>query len=201
MGSIQGYLDPRFSSLRGLFQCFLDSGEELGASICVNIDGENVVDIWGGSIDADQDSPWEKNTVSNVFSTTKPISALICLVLSSRKQLDLDEAVCTYWPEFGGNGKGAITIRQIISHTSGISGWEVPVTIDELCTNFEGSATRLAEQEPWWEPGAASGYHSLTMGFLVGQLVRRVTGNTAKDFLASELAGPLGAKVSDRLTR
>ena len=166
MTRVQGYLDTRFDNLRALFDSFLDSGEELGASICVNIDGENVVDIWGGTADITHRRPWQRDTITNVFSTTKTISALICLVLSSRGHIDLDERVCKYWPEFGANGKEKITVRHIMSHTSGVSGGALPITVDDLCTDFEGSAAQLADQGPWWEPGTASGYHSLTMGFL-----------------------------------
>ncbi|EXJ94477.1 beta-lactamase [Capronia coronata CBS 617.96] len=193
MSQVQGHLDPRFESLRPLFQSFLDSGEELGASIAVNLNGENVVDVWGGYADTARTRPWEKDTIANVWSTGKTIIGLIGLILASQKKLDLDESVSTYWPEFAANGKQSVKVRHVMSHTSGVCGWDTPVTIQELCEDFEGAAAKLAAQAPWWEPGTASGYHSLTMGFLVGKLVRCITGTTMKDFLASQVAGPLGA--------
>lgn len=193
MALVQGHFDSRFEELRQLFESFLESGDELGASICVNIDGKNVVDCWGGFTDTARSRHWEQNSIANVFSTTKTISALLCLLLDSRGLINLDEPVCRYWSEFGAEGKENITVRHVISHTSGLSGWASPVTIEDLCEDFDGSAAKLAAQAPWWEPGTASGYHSLTMGFLVGKLVRCTTGKTAKEFLVDELTVPLDA--------
>ncbi|KAI9641310.1 hypothetical protein NHQ30_010112 [Ciborinia camelliae] len=189
---IQGYVDPRFTEVLKSFQHYLDIGEELGASIAVNIDGEDVVDIWGGFTTQDKTQAWERDTIVNVFSTTKTVSALAALMLVDRGLLDVNEKVQKYWPEFAGDGRSFIEVRHLLSHTSGISGWELPMTMEDLF-DFDSSVAKLAKQEPWWTPGSASGYHIYTYGFLIGQLVRRVTGSTLREFVAKEIAGPLGA--------
>lgn len=189
---IHGHLDPRFTEVSKSFQKFLDTGEELGASIAVNIDGINVVDIWGGFNTEDKTKAWERDTIVNVFSTTKTVSALAALILVDRGLLDINEKVHKYWPEFASHGKSDIEVRHLLSHTSGLSGWELPMTMEDLF-NFDESVAKLQEQEPWWTPGSASGYHSWTYGFLIGQLVRNVTGKTLREFVAKEIAGPLGA--------
>ncbi|KAF7956397.1 hypothetical protein EAE96_003738 [Botrytis aclada] len=139
----------------------------------------------------DKTENWEHDTIVNVFSTTKTISALAVLILVDRGLLNINDKVQEYWPEFASDGKSCIEIRHILSHTSGLSGWDLPMDVSDLF-DFDLSATKLARQEPWWKPGSASGYHSWTYGFLVGQLVRKITGKTLKDFVAQEIAGPLG---------
>jgi CubicO group peptidase (beta-lactamase class C family) len=188
---VHGCIDPRFEEVQRSLQNFLESGEELGASIAVNIDGENVVDIWGGFKTQDKTEVWERDTIVNVFSTTKTVCALAALILVDRGLLDVNERVHKYWPEFASNGKSSIEVRHILSHTSGLSGWDLPMKVEDLY-NFDQSVARLAEQEPWWTPGSASGYHSWTYGFLIGQIVRVTTGKTLKEFVAQEIAGPLG---------
>src|SRR5512144_1989186 len=116
-----GTCDIRFDPLRELFAARFQSGEELGASVAVNIDGEMVVDLWGGWADEAGTAPWAENTIANVFSTTKTMTALAALVLVDRGELDLDAAVARYWPEFGAHGKDAIKVRHLLSHTSGVS--------------------------------------------------------------------------------
>ena len=148
--------------------------KKLGASIAVNINGRNVVDIWGGYADEDQCHPWEKDTIVNLFSTTKTVTALAALMLIDRGQLDIDANVSQYWPEFAANGKQDVKVRHILSHRSGLSGWEETMTLESIC-DFEKAASSLARQAPWWTPGTASGYHSFTWGFLIGELVRRIT--------------------------
>jgi CubicO group peptidase (beta-lactamase class C family) len=187
----QQYIDPRFSEVQNLLKDFVDSGEELGASIAVNFDGKTVVDIWGGYKTQDKSEPWTQDTIVNVFSTTKTICALVALILVDRGLLDINEKVCKYWPKFAANGKEDIEVRHILSHTSGLSGWEIPMTLDDLC-GFEATAAKLADQGPWWDPGSASGYHSWTYGFLIGKLVRLTTGKSLKEFVVQEVAGPLG---------
>ncbi|KAF5874774.1 putative beta-lactamase family protein [Botrytis fragariae] len=188
---IHGYADPRFTELLEVFQNHLNTGEELGASIVVNIDGKNVVDVWGGFRTQDKTENWEHDTVVNVFSTTKTICALALLILVDRGLLNINDKVQKYWAEFASDGKSCIEIRHILSHTSGLSGWDSQMNMSDLF-DFDLSATKLAEQEPWWTPGSASGYHSWTYGFLIGQLVRKITGKTLKDFVAQEIADPLG---------
>lgn len=202
MTKVEGTSEDRFAELRKIFQERLDSGEELGASITVNIDGKNVVDIWGGHTSADQSQPWGKDTIVNVWSSGKTIISLAILILVDRGLLDVDENVAKYWPEFAANGKDNIKVRHVLSHTSGLSGWEQFLTQEDLYDR-EKATRLLAEQAPWWEPGTASGYHAITMGFLLSELVLRVTGKTMSQFITDEIATPLrvdfqiGAKEAD----
>jgi CubicO group peptidase (beta-lactamase class C family) len=170
----------------------LASGNELGASIVVDLDGETVVDIWGGWRDAERSAPWIEDTIVNVWSTTKTVTNLAALMLVDRGLLDPYERVATYWPEFAANGKDAIEVRHLLAHTSGVSGWDAPFATEEMY-DTERATSRLAGQAPWWEPGTASGYHALNQGHLVGELVRRTTGSRLTAFVAEEIAGPLGA--------
>ena len=192
MAKAQGYANAPFEKLKTLLEEQINSGEELGASIVVNIDGKNLVDIWGGYIDEECTKPWAEDTITNIWSSTKTVAALAILVLHDRGLLNVDDPVSKYWPEFAENGKEKVLVRHFLSHTSGVSGWEGPITAEEVC-DVPTATARLAKQAPWWEPGTASGYHSITMGHLLGELVRRVTGTPIKQFVAEELAGPLGA--------
>lgn len=178
--------------MKDLLQSKIDLDGELGASLVVNIDGEDVVDIWGGYADAAKTKLWDENTITNVWSSSKAVVSLAALLLVDRGLLDPFEKVSKYWPEFGANGKEDIEIRHLLSHSSGVSGWEDSITIQEVC-DIPTSTARLAAQAPWWAPGTASGYHSLTMGHLIGELVLRVTGKPIAQFVADELAGPLSA--------
>jgi CubicO group peptidase (beta-lactamase class C family) len=189
---VSGTCDTRFGPVRDAFRGRLASGSELGGSIVVDVDGQTVVDIWGGWRDAERSSPWTRDTITNVWSTTKTVTNLAALMLADRGLLDPYERVARYWPEFAENGKDAIEVRHILGHTSGVSGWEAPFTVEDMY-DWDLATSRLAGQKPWWEPGTASGYHANNQGHLVGELVRRVTGQPLKDFIAQEIAGPLGA--------
>lgn len=189
---IHGDCEPRFDAVRREFQRRLDTGEELGASIAATIDGETVIDLWGGFADTGRTREWERDTITNVWSTTKTIVAIAVLVLVDRGRLDLDAPVATYWPEFAANGKQHVTIAQVMSHTSGVSGWDAPFATEDMF-DHEAAAAALAAQAPWWEPGTASGYHLLNYGHLLGEVVRRVTGQSLGTFVREEIAGPLGA--------
>ena len=187
-----GTCSARFDPLRELFAAKLESGEDLGASLAVNIDGEMVVDLWGGWADEARTVPWTENTITNVFSTTKTMTSLAALVLVDRGELDLDATVAKYWPEFAARGKAGIKVRHLLSHTSGVSGWEQPITLEDLY-DWDKSTALLAAQAPWWEPGTASGYHMLNYGHLIGEVIRRITGQRLGEFFAAHIAGPLGA--------
>ncbi len=187
-----GTCSGRFDPLRELFAAKLESGEDLGASLAVNIDGEMVVDLWGGWADEARTVPWTENTITCVFSTTKAMTALAALVLVDRGELDLDANVAAYWPEFAARGKAEIKVRQLLSHTSGVSGWDQPITLEDLY-DWDKSTALLAAQAPWWEPGTASGYHMLNYGHLIGEVIRRITGRRLGEFFAAHIAGPLGA--------
>jgi CubicO group peptidase (beta-lactamase class C family) len=165
---------------------------DVGASVAVVSDGDMVVDLWAGHANADGSRPWERDTITNVWSTTKTMTALCALILADRGELDLHAPVAKYWPEFAAGGKEGVEVRHLLGHTAGLAGWSEPVTIDDVL-DWERATSLLAAQEPWWEPGTASGYHALTQGFLVGEVVRRVTGRTLGKFFAEELAGPLEA--------
>lgn len=192
MAKLQGTCDSRFKEVEKLFQANLDSGGELGASFVVNIDGENVIDLWGGHADKARTRAWERDTIAIVWSTTKCISALAGLILIDRGLVSPYDKVSKHWPEFAANGKDDVEVRHLLSHTSGLSGWATPLTIEDVLDPAK-STPLLAQQAPWWTPGTASGYHSLTYGHLIGELVRRTTGKSLREFIASDMAGPLGA--------
>lgn len=192
MAKVEGHADAPFDNLRTLLEEQIAAGEELGASIVLNIDGKNVVDIWGGYFDEGRTKPWEKDTVVNVWSSTKTVATLAALIQVERGQLDLDAPVAKYWPEFAENGKEGVLVRHFLSHTSGVSGFKDPITPAEV-QDLSISVPRLAKQAPFWKPGTASGYHAVVMGHLIGELTRRATGKPLKQFVAEEIAGPLGA--------
>ena len=157
---VEGEADSQFAELRAEFQRQLDSGEELGASIAVVDHGKSVVDLWGGFREVERTSSWQRDTIVNVWSITKTMTTLAALMLADRGLLDLDAPVATYWPEFAQNGKAAITVKQVMSHTGGVSGWDMPFSLAELY-DYDGAVAHLAAQAPWWEPGTASGWQRL----------------------------------------
>ena len=192
MAEIHGTCDERFESVRDALARNLDSGEELGASFVLDLDGDILIDMWGGFRDQDRTVPWTQDTITNVWSTTKTITSLAALMLVDRGELDVDAPVARYWPEFAANGKQDVLVRHVMSYASGVSGLDQPAVVEDLY-DWEGSTSRFAAQAPWWEPGTASGYHALNYGHLVGEIVRRISGKTLKRFVAEEIAGPLGA--------
>ena len=192
MVDVQGTCDARFEPVRDVLAEQLDSGNDTGASVVVDVDGRTVLDLWGGWCDPGHGRPWTENTITNVWSTTKTVTNLAALMLADRGLLDPYAPVVKYWPEFAENGKERVEVRHILSHTSGVSGWEAPFTTEDMYDR-EAATRQLATQAPWWEPGTASGYHAQNQGHLVGELVRRLSGKTLKTFVAEEIAGPLGA--------
>lgn len=192
MGAVSGTCDARFVPVRDALEEHLATGNELGASIVVDINGETVVDIWGGWRDHRGGSPWVEDTITNVWSSTKTVTNLAALIAIDRGVLDPYGRVAKYWPEFAENGKDAIEVRHVLGHTSGVAGWDAPFTAADMYDR-EASTRRLAAQAPWWAPGTASGYHAQNQGHMVGELVRRTTGKTLTAFVAEEIARPLGA--------
>lgn len=192
MAELNGTCDPRFDRVRELLNQSIDAGEEIGASLCVNIDGENVIDLWGGWRDKQHASAWTQDTIVAVFSATKTVTSLAVLMLADRGQLDLDAPVANYWPEFKQNGKDKVLVRHLISHTAGLPAWEPPFSMAQAM-DVEAATARLAAQAPWWEPGTRGSYHASSFGHLNGELVRRVTGMTLSQFIAQEITEPLGA--------
>jgi CubicO group peptidase (beta-lactamase class C family) len=190
---IHGSCDDRFTAVRDLLAASLAQGTDVGASVVVTVEGEPVVDIWGGWIDEERTRPWERDTITNVWSTTKTMTALCALMLVDEGLIDLEAPVDRYWPEFGASGKeGRVLFRHLLGHTAGLSGWAEPITIEDLY-DWEKATSLLAAQEPWWEPGTASGYHALTQGYLIGEVVRRVSGQSLGTFFRERVAEPLGA--------
>ena len=191
-GSLHGQLDARFEPLRDVLEDSLASAADCGLSLVVDVDGQTVVDVYGGFADEALTRPWERDTIVNVWSTTKTVTSLAVLMLADRGLVDLDAPVARYWPEFAARGKEGVLVRHLMSHTSGVAGWNTPFTVPDLY-DLESSTAALAAQAPWWEPGTASGYHALTFGHLLGEIVRRVTGKSLTRFVDEEIAGPLDA--------
>jgi len=190
--AVHGHIDPRFDKVAEALGEEINSGAEVGAAIAVDIDGESVLDIWGGHADAAKSMPWREDTIVNVWSSTKTVTSLAALMLADRGLLDLDEPVATYWPEFAANGKRKVLVRHILSHTSGVAGWQQSMATKDLF-DWDVATSRLAEQAPWWEPGTQSGYQAINYGFLVGELVRRTAGKSLKEFVRDDIARPLNA--------
>ena len=192
MTEIHGHADPRFAGVRDAFAANFARGEDVGASVAVTLGGELVVDLWGGHADAAKTRSWQRDTIVNVYSTTKTMTALCALLLADRDELDLAQKVAHYWPEFAANGKADITVAQLLAHSAGLSGFAEPVAAADLY-DWDKATALLAAQAPFWAPGTAIGYHAITQGYLVGEVVRRVTGKSLGTFFRDEIAGPLGA--------
>ncbi|MFI2372117.1 serine hydrolase domain-containing protein [Streptomyces sp. NPDC018833] len=191
MTDVEGFCEPRFEAVQAALAALLGK-DDVGASAAVYVDGEPVVDIWGGYADGDRSVSWERDTLTGVNSTTKNMTALCALILADRGELDLSAPVAAYWPEFAAAGKESVLVRHVLSHTAGLPDLSGLTTVEELY-DWESVTAGLAAQAPKWEPGTAAGYHALTFGFLVGEIVRRITGRSLGEFFAEEVAKPLGA--------
>lgn len=187
---IQGSCDERFASVRDAFEDNFKSHGDVGASFAATIEGEFVVDLWGGHRDAARSLPWEEDTIVNVYSTSKTMTYLCVLLLAERGELDFSAPLAAYWPEFGQNGKESIEVRHVLSHSAGLPAFSRVLAPGELY-DWEFCAADLASQKPMWEPGTACGYHGITQGTLIGELVRRITGRTLGTFFREEFATPL----------
>ncbi len=191
---IRGWCAPRFDRVRDAFEQNFALRNELGAGVAAWVDGELVVNLWGGSTDTCGTWPWRENTLASVLSGTKGLTSTCLHQLADRGQINLQDPVARYWPEFAHAGKSEITIGMVMSHRSGAIGprtrmpWQDVADWDLVCE-------RLAAAEPWWKPGTAQGYHMTTFGFILGEVFRRVTGITVGQYLRTEIAEPLGADV------
>jgi CubicO group peptidase (beta-lactamase class C family) len=179
-----------FRAVRDTFASNFANDDECGAAVAVFVDGEPVVDLWGGYTDEARTIPWGRDTMINVWSSTKTVTALCALVLTDDGDLDVHAPVHRYWPEFSAAGKAEVLVRHLLGHTSGLSGWADRTTLTDLL-DWNLCTARLAAQEPWWSPGTASGYHAFTFGFLIGEVVRRVSGVSIGEFLRERIAAPL----------
>ena len=189
---IHGSCAAGFEPVREAFEENFAQRGEIGASVAVLKDGQQVVNLWAGWADPAKTRPWQQDTLTNVWSTTKAMTSLCAHILIDRGELDPDAPVARYWPEFAAGGKAAIPVRWIMSHRAGLSGLTVPVSVEDYY-DWDKITALLAAQEPLWEPGTATGYHAITFGYLVGEVVRRITGQSLGVFFGSEVAGPLGA--------
>jgi CubicO group peptidase (beta-lactamase class C family) len=188
---VEGSCDSRFAEVREEFERSFAERGELGASVCVTVDGETVVDLWGGVADPQTQRPWTSDTVALAWSCTKGATALCAHMLADRGQLDLDAPVASYWPDFAAAGKERIPVRMLLSHQAGLPALRDPLPPGAFA-DWDLMVKSLAAEAPFWEPGSRHGYHAFTFGWLVGEVVRRVSGRPLGRFFAEEVAGPLG---------
>ncbi|PHR56118.1 MAG: EstA family serine hydrolase [Robiginitomaculum sp.] len=184
-----GYVAPGFEHVLHAFRENFKAGTEVGAACSAYINGERIVDVWGGWRSMDRQNPWEEDTMVVVMSTTKGLSALAMALLHSEGQLDFDKTVASYWPEFSQGGKSSVTVRQLLAHQAGLAAVDVPLTLQSMADR-ENLENALAKQMPIWEPGTRHGYHATTLGFYLNGLVRR----------ADKQRRSIGELVRDRLS-
>jgi len=187
---IHGYCEPRFSLVMEAFANNFIIAGDVGASFAATIDRKCVIDIWAGYADADRTRPWKRDTLACLYSTTKTMTALCALILVDRGQLDLEMPVAKYWPEFAQSGKQDIQVKHLLSHQSGVAGFNEEIPVEALY-DWDHIVGLLAAQKPWWSPGTQSGYHAITQGYLVGEVIRRITNRTVGTFFHDEIAKPL----------
>lgn len=197
--SIQGSCVSDYTGVRDAFERNFVLRGEVGAAVAVWVDGNLVVNLWGGHADAAGTRPWREDTLTTVLSGTKGLTSTCVHQLADRGELDLHAPISRYWPEFGQAGKEAITLAMVMSHRSGVIGPRTRLTTEQLC-DWDYVCAQLAVAEPWWEPGTAQGYHMTTFGFILGEVFRRVTGRTVGQYLRTEIAGPIGAEIHIGLT-
>ena len=191
MTQISGEVASGFEAVREAFERnFTEHGDE-GAAFCLYRNGVKVVDLWGGVADVPASRPWTEDTLQLVFSTTKGATAICALRLVERGELDLDTPVTDLWPEFKAEGKEEIPVRWLLTHRSGLPALDGFASKEDVL-GWDGICAQLAAQAPFWEPGSAHGYHALTYGWLVGEIVKRVSGKSLGTFFRDEVAGPLG---------
>jgi CubicO group peptidase (beta-lactamase class C family) len=190
--NIEGFCDERFARVRDEFEKNFTERGDTGACFALTLEGEYVVDIWAGHQDKALKKPWQKDTIINVFSSTKTMTFLCALVLADRGLLNFEACVADYWPEFSAGNKAQIKVKHLMSHSSGLPGFSRGFTTSELC-DWNFCCDDLANQSPWWEPGTQSGYHAITQGYLIGEVIRRITDKTIGQFFKSEVADLVGA--------
>jgi CubicO group peptidase (beta-lactamase class C family) len=192
VGAVHGFCDERFAPIGEQFHTALESGDEEGAAYAVDLNGELVVDLLGGYRDLARTKVWEADTLVRVASTSKVVTTIATLMLWDRGLIDLDEPIATYWPEFAQNGKEKITTRHVLLHRAGVPGFGRTITLDDF-VDWERMVAITERAPVWYEPGTRTGYAHLTFGYILGELVHRVTGRSFEQFVAEEIADPLGA--------
>lgn len=193
-GPIDGTVDAAFAGVRDAFAANFAAGLELGASLSVSVDGRNVVDLWGGHLDAARTRPWQRDSLVCVFSCTKGVVAIATMWAVERGLLDLDRPVAGYWPEFAAAGKSDLPVRWLLTHEAGLPAIGTRMPVGSL-SDWDAMTAALAAQAPWWEPGSGHGYHGVTYGHLVGEVLRRATGRTVGQIVRDELGTPLGVDL------
>ncbi len=192
MTTIEGWVAPGFEAVRGAFQSNFDDGSEAGAAYAAYHHGHKVVDLWGGVADVTTGRPWNEDTLVLVYSTTKGVTAMCANRLAQEGRIEVEAPVSTYWPEFAQAGKEQVTVADLLSHKAGLAWVDGSMTPDEVFA-WDPVVAALEAQAPSWPPGSAHGYHATTYGWLVGEVVRRVTGRSVGTYLRQEITGPLGA--------
>ena len=188
---IEGVCDSRFKEVQEAFiENFAKRGE-VGASVAIYVEGRPVVDLWAGHADKNRTTSWERDTIVNVYSSTKGATTICAHRLVEQERLDVDAPVASYWPEFAEAGKEGIPVRYLLSHQAGMPAVRETLPPDSLY-DWDVMTAALAKQEPWWEPGTKHGYHAVTFGWLVGEVVRRISGKSLGAFFHDEVAEPLG---------
>jgi CubicO group peptidase (beta-lactamase class C family) len=191
MSGVEGLVEPGFEKIADAFATnFVEHGE-VGAAFCLYVEGERKVDIWGGVADAETGKPYQEDTLQLIFSSTKGATALCANLLAQRGLLDIDAPVASYWREFAAAGKDRIPVRWLLCHKAGLAAPDGTVDLAD-CLAWDPICAALAAQSPLWEPGSAHGYHAVTYGYLVGEVVRRITGRSLGTFFQEEVAEPLG---------
>lgn len=192
MTAVHGHCDPRFDSVRAVFEKRIEAKQEVGAAIAFSLDGELVVDLQGGHVDRERTREWQRDTLVNTYSTTKGMTTICAHRLVEQGRLDLDAPVARYWPEFAQAGKEKIPVRWLLCHKAGLPAIRKPMPAESLY-DWNAMCAGIAEAEPWWEPGTKHGYSPVTFGHLVGELIRRIDGRTVGELFREDIAGPLGA--------
>jgi CubicO group peptidase (beta-lactamase class C family) len=191
---ISGFVATGFEPVRTAFEMNFARYGEVGAAVHVTLNGESIVDLWGGSTDAAGTQPWKSDTLVNVWSTTKGCLALAMHMLADRGQLDFNAPVAHYWPEFAQHGKDTVLVRHLLTHTSGLPAPSMRVP-DEAVYDWAMMIHALEQSDLFWEPGTKCGYHAATFGWLNGEILRRITGMSVGEFIRSQISNPLEADV------
>jgi CubicO group peptidase (beta-lactamase class C family) len=191
-GRVEGMVAPKFRAVADAFVANFRDRNEVGGSVAICLDGEPMVDLWGGLADPSSGRAWDKDTISIVFSCTKGATAILAHHLAYLGKLDLDAPVITYWPEFAANGKEHITVRMLLNHTAGLAGLNTPAP-EGAFADWDQMASLFAAAEPLWPPGTRTGYHAISFGWLVGEVIRRITGMSVGQAFDAMIAGPLAA--------